>query len=146
MKRFAFKLEKLLELRAFYERRAELVLAEKAGRCAVLRTRLKEVAESRVRTSREMFAHGRDFADSRAAELYILRLDRERDKLLEELALAELELEAARKVYIEKHRDREAITKLKERRQTEYYRAAEREETKTLDDIARRRPVEAGGN
>lgn len=146
MKRFAFKLEKLLELRAFYERRAELVLAEKAGKCALLRKRLLEVAESRARTGREMFAPGRDLADFRASELYILRLDRERDSLLEALALAELELEAARKVYVEKHRDREAIAKLKERRQAEYYRAAEREETKTLDDIFRRKPVEAGGN
>lgn len=146
MKRFAFKLEKLLELRSFYERRAELVLAEKAGKCALIRNRLAEVAEAKVKTSREMFAPGRDFADFRASELYLIRLDKERDSLLEALVLAELELEAARKVYIEKHRDREAITKLKERRQADYYRAALREETKTLDDIARRRPVEAGGD
>lgn len=146
MKRFAFKLEKLLELRSFYERRAELVLAEKAGKCALLRKRLLELAESRARTSREMFAPGRDLSDFRASELYLIRLDRERDSTLEALAMAELELEAARKVYIEKHRDREAISKLKERRQADYYRAAGREEIKSLDDLARRKPVEAGGN
>jgi flagellar protein FliJ len=145
VKRFAFKLEKLLELRAFYERRAELVLAEKAGRCAILEERLREIAQSRSRTGKEMFAPGRDIADYRAAELYLMRLDRERDRLIEELAQAELEREAARAVYIEKHRDREAIDKIKERRQADYYRAAEREEIKALDDLARRRPVEAGG-
>jgi len=144
LRRFAFKLEKLLELRAFHEKRAELVLAEKAGRCAVLEAGLREVAESRARTSREMFAPGRDLADYRAAELYLVRLDRERDRLLAELAQAELEREAARAEYIEKHRDREAIDKLKERRQADYYRLAEREETKALDDIARRSLVEAG--
>lgn len=144
MRRFAFKLEKLLELRAFYEKRAELVLAEKAGRCALLEAGLFSVAESRARTSREMFAPGRDLADYRAAELYLVRLDRERDRLLAELAQAELEREAARAEYIEKHRDREAIDKLKERRQADYYRLAEREETKALDDIARRSLVEAG--
>jgi flagellar FliJ protein len=145
VKRFAFKLEKLLELRAFHERRAELLLAEKAGRCALLEERLKEIAQSRIRTGREMFAPGRDIADYRAAELYIMRLDKERDRLLEELAQAELEREAARADYLVRHRDREAIDKLKERRQADYYRAAEREEIKALDDLARRRPVEAGG-
>lgn len=145
MKRFAFKLEKLLELRSFYEKRAELVLAEKAGRCLILDTKLKEVAQSRVKTGKEMFAPGRDFADYRAAELYIIRLDRERDKLLADLVVAEAEREAARLEYVSRHRDREAIDKLKERRQAEYYRIAEREETKALDDIARRKTVEAGG-
>lgn len=143
VRRFRFNLEKFLELRSFHERKAELVLAEKAGRCAVLDGRLREVAQARSRTGREMFSPGRGLADYRAAELYIVRLERDRDKLTEELALAEIEREEARVVYVEKHKAREAIEKLKERRQAEYYRLAEREETKALDDLARRRPVEA---
>jgi flagellar FliJ protein len=145
VKRFGFKLEKLLEVRAFHERKAELVLAEKAGRCAVLEARLKEVAESRHRAAREMFAKGRDLEDYRASELYVMRLDRERDRLLEALARAELEREQAREVYVEKRTAREAIDKLKERRQAEYYHLAQREEIKALDDLARRKVVEARG-
>jgi|GEM_PF-142125 len=143
MRRFRFNLEKLLEVRAFHERRAELVLAEKAGRCALLEARLEEIAESRRRTGREMFSTGRQLPDYRAAELYIVRLDRDRDRTIEELAAAEVEREAARADYVEKRKAREAIDKLKERRQAEYYRLAEREETKALDDMARRRPVES---
>lgn len=145
MRRFKFNLEKLLELRSFHERRAELVLAEKAGRCAILDDHLRETAQARSRTGREMFSAGRILEDYRAAELYIVRLDRDRDRLTEELARAELEREGARAVYIERHKAHEAIEKLKERRQTEYYRLAEREETKALDDLARRRVVEAKG-
>jgi flagellar FliJ protein len=143
MRRFRFNLEKFLELRSFHERRAELVLAEKAGRCATLDGRLREVAQARSRTNREMFASGRELSDYRAAELYIVRLERDRDRLEKELALAELEREEARVVYVDRHKAREAIEKLKERRQSEYYRLAEREETKALDDLARRRTVEA---
>jgi flagellar FliJ protein len=142
MRRFRFNLEKLLEVRAFHERRAELVLAEKAGRCALLEARLEELAESRRRTGREMFSPGRSLHDYRAAELYLVRLDRDRDRAIEELAVAELEREEARADYVEKRKSREAIDKLKERRQAEYYRLAEREETKVLDDMARRRTVE----
>jgi flagellar FliJ protein len=137
LKLFRFKLEKLLELRGFYERKAELLLAEKAGRCVLLDTRLRETAERRTRTGRDMFSSGRDLADYRSAELYIIRLDRDRDRLIEELAAAELERETARADYVEKHKSREAIAKMKERRQTEYYRLARREETKALDDLAR---------
>ena len=143
MKLFRFKLEKLLELRGFYERKAELVLAEKAGRCVLLDIRLRETAELRARTGREMFSIGRMLADYRAAELYMVRLDRDRDALIQELARAELEREAARADYIEKHKSREAIGKMKERRQTEYYRLARREETKALDDLPRRGSVES---
>lgn len=145
MKRFVFKLEKLLELRSFYEKKAELILAEKAGRCALLEERLREVAESRVRASRDMFGPGRDLADFRASELYIMRLDKERDRLLEDLARAEVERELARTEYVVKHREREAIDKLRERREAEYYKAAEREEVKVLDDIARRKTALQGG-
>jgi flagellar protein FliJ len=142
MKRFRFNLEKLLEVRAFHERRSEMALAEKAGRCALLQARLEELAESRRRTGREMFSPGRRLPDYRSAELYLVRLDRDRDRTIEELARAELEREEARADYVEKRKAREAMDKLKERRQAEYYRLAEREETKVLDDLARRRAVE----
>jgi flagellar FliJ protein len=135
---FRFNLEKLLEVRGFYERKAEMVLAEKAGRCAVLDTKLRELAESRMRTRAEMYSSGRLLADYQAAEVYMVRLDRDKEKLLMELAQAELEREKARAEYVERRRDREAIDKLKERRQAEYYRLALREETKVLDDLAKR--------
>jgi flagellar protein FliJ len=146
VKAFSFKLEKLLELRGFHERKAEMALAEKAGACAVLNAKLHDVAQSRSRTKLEMFSSGRMLADYRAAELYVVRLDRDRDKLINLLAQAELECEKALGDYVEKHRARELIDKLKERRQAEYYRAALREETKALDDLAKRPgPLEARG-
>ena len=145
MRTFRFNLEKLLEVRGFYERKAEMILAEKAGRCALLDARLRELAESRVRTRAEMYSSGRMLADYRAAELYMIRLDRDKEKLLAELAQAELEREKARAEYVEKRRDREAIDKLKERRQAEYYRLALREETKVLDDLVRRPVAGAKG-
>jgi len=145
VRRFRFQLEKLLELRSFHERKAELVLAEKAGICTLLDNKLREVAESRSRAGREMFAPGRDLEDFRAAELYMKRLDRDRDRLLKELAAAELEREKAREDYVEKRKARESIDKIKERRQAEYYRLALREEQKALDDVARRNVEAARG-
>lgn len=137
MKRFAFRLERLLELRAWHEKRAELVLAEKAGACSVLEGKIEGNLSSRARAIREEFAPGRDLEDFRAAEFYVRRLDAERDRLSKELALAEAAREKARLAWIEKHRDKESVGKLRERREAEYYKSAEREETKVLDDLAR---------
>lgn len=145
MRRFRFKLEKLLELRSFHERRAELVLAEKAGRCAILEGRLADNAAHRARAAREMFAPGRILSDFCASELYLRRLDMERERLASELIVAETEREEARVAYVEKHREHEAIKKLRDRRQGEYYLVAEREEIKTLDDVARRPAAGFGG-
>jgi flagellar protein FliJ len=143
VRRFRFNLEKLLELRAFHERKAEMVLAEKAGRCALLDSELREVAKAKSRTGRDMFGRGRDIEDSRAAQLYLVRLERDRDALIKDLALAETEREGAREAYVERRKSRESIEKIKERRQAEYYRLAEREETKALDDLARRKVIES---
>jgi flagellar protein FliJ len=145
VKRFKFKFEKLLEVRAFHERRAELLLAEKAGRCSALESDLKSVAESRQRTTQEMFAAGRGLEDFRISGFYLMRLDRERDRLFEKLALAEVEREEARKEYLKKRVERESIDKLRERRQAEYYRLAEREEMKIIDDLVSSRVAASRG-
>jgi flagellar FliJ protein len=143
VRRFRFRLDRLLELRSFKERRAELVLAERAGLCALLEARIAENLERRARNSRDMFAPGRELSDYRAAELYQRRLEAERERLSRELVVAELAREAAKAEYLAKRRDREVVDKLRERKETEYYRLAELEETKELDDLARR-PGRAG--
>jgi hypothetical protein len=38
---------------------------------------------------------------------------------------------------VDRHREKESVGKLKERREAEYYRLALREEAKVLDDMAR---------
>jgi flagellar FliJ protein len=145
VRRFQFKFEKLLEVRIFHERRAELVLADKAGRCSILETNLKTIAENRHRTTQEMFARGRGLEDYRSSGYYLMRLDRERDKVCKDLVVAEGEREEAREEYLKKRVERESIDKLKERKQTEYYRLAEREETKILDDLVSSRVAASRG-
>lgn len=137
MKRFAFRLERLLELRAWNEKKTELVLAEKAGTCSLLTSRIEENLGDRARASRDAYAPGREITDFRAAEFYLRRLDVERQRLTAELAVAEAEREKARLEWVAKHREKESVGKLKERREAEYYRLALREEAKVLDDMAR---------
>jgi flagellar FliJ protein len=136
MKRFSFGLEKILELREYRERIAKAVMAEKAGRCTILELDLEENARKSVTAGRERFRKGGNVSDYLAGEHYAVRLSAERERLMKVLAMAEVEREQARLAYIETSKSKELIIKLKEREEADYYKAAAREETKTMDDIA----------
>ena len=136
MKRFRFGLEKLLELRLYAEREAEMSLARAIGEAAALDSRLEALARERVAVAADRFAPGRDGNEMRRAELYLLRLDRTKGALFEAAAKAAMVADAAREVFVEASRDRKVIEKLKEKRKAEYRRSAAQEEIKTMDDIS----------
>ncbi len=136
MKRFRFDLEKLLELRVYREKETEQALARAMGDLAAIEARLRELAGERVAVASGRFAPGRTAADMRSAELYLLRLEKAKEKLLEEAAKAELAVAAAREAYVEASRDRKILDKLKEKRKAEYRKTAAVEEVKTIDDIS----------
>jgi len=135
MRRFAFSLYKLLELREWKKKRAEAALAAASGRCALIEADLAANAERSAANARSRFAKGGGIAEFRAAELFGKRLERERERLFEALAKAELERELARTAWIEASREFEAVETLRERRMAEYYKAAAREEVRVLDDV-----------
>lgn len=136
MKRFSFGLQKILELREYRERIAKAVVAEKAGKCTILELELEGNARKTLIAGRERFRRGGNVSDYLASEHYSLRLGVERERLMKVLAMAETEREQARLAYIEASKNKELITKLKEHEEAGYYKAALREETKTMDDIA----------
>jgi flagellar FliJ protein len=135
MRQFHFKLEKILTFRANRERETEIELGKAVGALSALERRIRTVAEEKIRAAESRFAGG-NFNEIRSYDLYILRLDQTRDALLEAAALAELEVEKARALYLEASRERKVMDKLKERREREYRRSAMLEEIKLIDDIS----------
>ena len=136
MRRFAFRLERVLELREYDEKAAEAALGEKTAACSRLTLALEANARASVEAARERFRPGSDASDHRAGELYADRLSQERERLLKALAAAELEREKARADYLEATKARRLVTKLREREEAVYYKAVAREETKMMDDLA----------
>jgi len=137
MRRFRFRLEKVLEVREFYERMAEMKLSAAAGKCALLERRLVENAQATRAASRQRFAGGRELYDMQVVELYSRRLAAERDRTMNALAMAEVERESARRGYLAASKEKKLISKLRERSEAEYYRSATREEISVLDDLSR---------
>jgi flagellar FliJ protein len=136
MKRFKFNLQKALDLKTYRERDAEIELGRAIGELSVIEQRIAVLANERAQAASERFASGHGAEEIVRYDLYIRRLDKTRDQLLEEEAKAELRVEKAREEYIEASRERKVLDKIKERRQKEYRRELFAEETKTLDDIS----------
>ncbi|HUW68839.1 MAG TPA: flagellar export protein FliJ [bacterium] len=136
MRRFAFGLERVLEVRAYKERLAEAVLAEKSGVCAALQMKLEDNARATLVAGRERCRPGGNAADYRAGELYAVRLSQDRDRLMKALALAEAERESARLVFVEVSMSRQVVTKLRDREEAAYYKLISREEIKMMDELA----------
>ncbi|MDR3193073.1 MAG: flagellar export protein FliJ, partial [Treponema sp.] len=120
MKRFNFSLEKVLELRRYREQETELELGRATGELVVIEQRIRELAEARSLAAAGRFSPGNSAVDIRNYELYILRLDKTKEELLEAAAKAAQKVEEARRIYLEASRDRKVMDKLKEKRAAEY--------------------------
>jgi flagellar FliJ protein len=136
MKRFNFDLEKVLELRSYREREAEIALGKAIGELTLIEREIKSITGERFQAASERFASGNTGREIQGYDLYIRRLDTALERLFKEAAQAELKVEEARQVFFEASREKKAIEKIKERRQKEYRKTMLREEGKTLDDIA----------
>ncbi|GHV11553.1 hypothetical protein FACS189491_02970 [Spirochaetia bacterium] len=136
MKRFRFPLEKILDLRKHREQETEIELGRAIGELTEIENRIKALAVEKTKAARERFSPNNGVMEIQSYDLYIMRLDQTKDRLLEEAAKAELKVEAARTVYLEASRDRKVFDKLKEKRETEYRKEMFAGETKVLDDIS----------
>lgn len=142
MKRFHFRLERLLEIRAFRERQWLAKLAEASGHCVRLARQIQANLEAR----REAFATDPRRRDGQGPELdlqllayrehYLTRLGVEKRRLAEELGNRRRARDEVQKQYVEVSKERKILDKLKERREAEYYAHGRREEFKTQDDLS----------
>jgi flagellar FliJ protein len=134
MKPFAFELEKLLNLRKFYEEGAKIELGRAVGVLAELEGRITALAAERVKAAAAQFMPGNGAIEIQQYMYYLVRLDNTKERLLKEAAIAEMKVEQAREAFLEASRERKALDSLKEKKQKEYHKMKLNEETKILDD------------
>ncbi|MCL2069993.1 MAG: flagellar export protein FliJ [Treponema sp.] len=139
MKAFSFGLQKVLNLRKYYEDEAKIELGRAVGVLSEIEARIRQVAVERARAAEAQFSPKNNAAIIQQYMYYLLRLDSTREQLLEDAALAEIKVEEARELFMEASRERKIFDKLKEKRQKEYRKNMFNEETKILDDISSHR-------
>ena len=134
MKKFVFSLQKVLDLREFEEDKAKLELGKAVAEVERIKKLLKEIAENRV----EANLSRKDIKDIGILiniENYITGLDIKKEKLLEELAYAQIVFEEKRDLFTKAIQEREVLTKLKEKQLSEYKKERLKEEENAVDDI-----------
>jgi flagellar FliJ protein len=142
VKRFSFNLEKVLELRQYREQEAKNELGRAISILNAIENNIKQNALVHSRAVQERFT-GINAADNTGAlsmlawDNYILRLEQEAQRLMEEAAQAELVVEEKRAQYLEASRELKVMEKLKEKREKEYRKEVLSAETRELDDMWR---------
>ena len=137
MKRFSFRLEKILEIRKYHEREWELKLAEITGTCMRIEGEIRNLLTERGKAfQKRHLSLERDISYLLASELYMQRLEKSADLLARNLREKEKILEEIREQYREASKQRKILEKLREKRQKENYKKQHDEEIKAIDDIA----------
>lgn len=140
MKKFVFSLQKVLELREYEEDKAKLELGKAVAELERVKRLLQEVAQNRVKANLSR-KDTTDVIVLMNIENYIIGLDAKKEKLLEELTMAQMFFEEKRDLYTKAMQDREVLSKLKEKQLSEYKKEVLKEEENALDDIVKNKEL-----
>jgi len=149
MKKFRFRLERLLALRE----QAERIEAAALGGAMRDEAREREVlatAQASESSAAEQAAATGAGGTQKAGERAHLDLAREvaaraADAAAEEVALAEARTMAAREAFGAKRKERRTVERLREQRQSAWNEDLGRDERRTMDDVAQRPHTTEGG-
>lgn len=134
MKKFVFSMEKILDLREYEEKQAQIELGKAIGDAEKIRQQLNFVAIEKAKMLSTDIS-GTSINERLVHENYLVRLDRQKEILLEELAAAELIVEEKRAVFAEALKKRKVLSNLKEKQLQQYKKEKQLEEDNIVDDI-----------
>jgi flagellar FliJ protein len=136
MRKFQFNLDKVLELRSYHERQAELKLGEATGKCNALHRRIEDNENRKRETFSSRKPEGSELSSYLYAEYYIRMLDQKISQLKEELKTADEARRLAQQLFLEASKKRKILESLKDRMQRNYYQEQKKLEQKALDEIS----------
>lgn len=133
MKRFEFRLETVLKLRAGQEKEWENRLASINGECGNIRRNIElfKVEKNRCALENQF----RDVNSLMAVANYQSRMDKQVSEAQKMLVIKEKERESILKDFIEASKKRKILDKLKEKKIEEYHHVRNKHEEKLTDDI-----------
>jgi len=136
VKKFSFRLEKVLQLRKFREEECKIELGQAISNLNIIENDIKTTAVKRHSAASQRFNAENEIGEWNN---YILRLDQETERLMEKAAQAEIIVEEKRTLYLEAAKDLKALEKLKEKSQKEHKKeTADYQMSEVDDNIASR--------
>lgn len=138
MRRFAFRLQSILDLRSKQADQLRLELGAAAQRCRQLQREIDDRLQRRSTLLRDSLAGGIDLAARMAVASYAERLSRDAEGLRKELQVAEQERERAAEAYRAARQKADVLERLRERREAQHREGERRHEQRQLDELAQR--------
>lgn len=138
-RRFVFRLEGLLRVRESFEREARRHLARMLQLRAEAEAVLARLGEERTATFESRRAQPGlpiDLLRWRAAERYLVLLERRMERAREDLRQAEAQVDVARASLLKARQAKLMLLRLKERRQAIHDQEVLRRELQEMDDLA----------
>ena len=135
MKRFVYRLDRLLSLRRHKEEEWERNLAVATGKVVGTQREIEERVKQKAGALVGQYRGGAEVLHLLATNAYMRRLDQEIEHRQHLLVQYQLEREKVTERYLLASRDRKILDRLKEKRAAEYRKEQRIEEVKELDDI-----------
>lgn len=135
MKKFTFRLEKVLELRLYKEKEIEMRLAAKEAECAALENLILSLMLKKRTSFEGRTRAGLDVDLLLSYEKFDRRMEREIDENQKILAQRTIERDEIQKDFLEAQKKRKILDRLKDRKYEAFRLEYNRHESKRVDDL-----------
>ena len=134
MKRFRYSLQKILDLRSFQLKQAEIELGKVNSQIAAEHRQLQLIASQRVKIQSAMDA-SRDIESFANGQGYIVFLNQKKDACERRLAMLQIEADRKKELVREAMKKEKVLERLKEHRLEGWKEENEKEEEMLVDDV-----------
>ena len=134
MKRFSFSLQKILDIREFAERQAQIELGRAVAEVNRINSDLEAVAQEKIRMIHQK-PQEMTLNDFVVRENYMNRLELTKERLLEDLAAAQLVVDEKREIFAEALKQRKILSNLRDKQYAQYKKDALVAEDNAVDDM-----------
>lgn len=134
MKRFSFSLQKILDIREFAERQAQIELGRAVAEVNRINSDLEAVAQEKIRMIHQK-PQEMTLNDFVVRENYMKRLELTKERLLEDLAAAQLVVDEKREIFAEALKQRKILSHLRDKQYAQYKKDALVAEDNAVDDM-----------
>ena len=138
MKRFAFSMQKILDLRANLQKQAEIDLGKANAEVARLERAIDNIEQKKASVTKA-FDGETNVATLSQIESHFFMLQQKKDELTDELGAAQTVADEKREMMRQAMQRTKALGKLKESKAADWKKDAQKDEELAADDVVRAR-------
>lgn len=136
MKKFKFSMEKILNLREFEQKQAEIELGKANAKVSQIQNLLNEIAKNKILATQENDSQNSDFLAKSKSQIYLNFLEQKKEEYLKQLVEAQMIAEQKREIVKQAMQKVKVLQKLQESKRLQWKKEMEKEEELNNEDIS----------